>query len=336
MTGSLNHTTADGGHNHHNARTGAWWEGGITESTGDDGSNFNCLESLIDEAAQPPSPTGELHLKPGQYDPVGNMDGDIDYRVGDLVQIYNRTAGSIVLEAFVTSVEREEVKSTHRDCSTHYPGGALGRIRAWQDHLLRGKDEERAAEAQGRGYDSGSISAPYSPGSGEFPRVGASPDAAPATVVHLDRTIPADLTGPSAGYIQVFNWNRTATQLAVRNMTLRNTRRVGLLLHGQQVLVQDVLFEGLGGGAVEAWPDPAAGPGLRSALVANSTVTDVCQLNRVAAPVWLASFSRNNSRVHGDIAVRGCAFDTGPGSDALLWDVEGGVLENNSAVRCEA
>lgn len=40
--------TADGGHNHHNARIGAWWEGGITEATGDDASNFNSLESGID------------------------------------------------------------------------------------------------------------------------------------------------------------------------------------------------------------------------------------------------------------------------------------------------
>jgi len=43
-------------------------------------------------------------LLPGAYDPIGRLDGDIDYMAGDIVQVFNRTSGSIVVEGTVLSV----------------------------------------------------------------------------------------------------------------------------------------------------------------------------------------------------------------------------------------
>ena len=38
--------------------------------------------------------------------------------------------------------------------------------------------------------------------------------------------------------------------------------------------------------------------------------------------------------MHSDVAVTNCTFDTGPGSDLQLWDVDGGFVGNNTALRC--
>eukprot|EP00054_Salpingoeca_dolichothecata_P015250 m.87441 g.87441 ORF g.87441 m.87441 type:complete len:666 (+) comp21401_c0_seq4:1-1998(+) len=133
---------------------------------------------------------------------------------------------------------------------------------------------------------------------------------------------------------QVFNQRRTCDQLVVRGLTIRNGRRVGLLVHGKRALIENNSFEGLGGGFVEAWNDPAEGFATHSYIIRNNKVKDINQLDRVAAPIWTTIFGQADTQYHQDFLITNNTISSGPGSTFLLSRINGVDLRNNTITRC--
>ena len=70
-------------------------------------------------------------------------------------------------------------------------------------------------------------------------------------------------------------------------------------------------------------------------------MTDVCQLDRVAAPIWTNVECPKTAKAvsaasHTDLQIEGNVFDTGPGSTLLLNDITGVVVTANSITRCSS
>jgi hypothetical protein len=94
----------NGGHNHHNARTGPWVEGCLFENTGDDVCHINgylmsvlrqpALDRLVFSCNQP-------------YDQYGQQ-AHLDLRPGDRLAFYQRSAGRLLAEAKVVSASAAE------------------------------------------------------------------------------------------------------------------------------------------------------------------------------------------------------------------------------------
>lgn len=163
------------------------------------------------------------------------------------------------------------------------------------------------------------------------------------TVVKLDGPVgkitPGKINDPkglNASVTQVFNFNRTSNQFVFRSNTVRNGRRVGILYKGYRSWIENNTFTGLGGGALESWNAPYEGLCSRGVLFRNNTVTDVCQLDRGAAPLWTQSFSTatDGPPCFYDYLVSGNTFNTGPGPTVLLDDIVDAAFMDNDFTIC--
>jgi len=140
----------------------------------------------------------------------------------------------------------------------------------------------------------------------------------------------------NASVTQVFNFNRTSNQFVFRSNAVRNGRRVGVLYKGYRAWVGNNSFTGMGGGALELWNAPFEGLCARTVLFRGNTVTDVCQLDRTAAPIWTIGFDvpPGGSPCHHDLLVADNSFDTGPGPALLLSDVDATAVVGNAFTLC--
>merc|ERR1712070_275677 len=106
------------------------------------------------------------------------------------------------------------------------------------------------------------------------------------------------------------------------NNHVSNGRRVGVLYKGDRALIEKNRFEGLGGGAVECWNAPVEGLCASSIIIEGNVAKDVCQLDRRAAPIWIAAQPSGASPTcHRDVSIRGNKFDTGPDPVFSINDV---------------
>lgn len=165
----------------------------------------------------------------------------------------------------------------------------------------------------------------------------------PLVLVTLDAPVGPGLVfghaNSNRSVTQVYSFNCTSNQFVFRKNRVRNGRRVGVLYKGYRSWIDSNSFEGLGGGALELWNAPVEGLWAHSVLFRNNTVTDVCQLNRAAAPVRTTVIRPRTATAvvpasHTDLRIDGNVFDTGPGSTLLLNDIAGVVVTANSITRC--
>lgn len=89
----------NGGHNHHNARTGPWVEGCSFENTGDDTCHINGYLMTVDRQPEPDVLVINLRQP---YDHYG-VDAELDIRPGDRLALYHTTRGRLLSEARVVS-----------------------------------------------------------------------------------------------------------------------------------------------------------------------------------------------------------------------------------------
>ena len=109
-----------------------------------------------------------------------------------------------------------------------------------------------------------------------------------------------------------------------------------MLYKGWRSWIDSNVFTGLGGGALEMWNAPYEGLFAQSVLFRNNTVRDVCQLARVAAPIWsfAAADSAARARSHSDLVIEQNVFDSGPGPVFLLGDVADVIIRSNKITHC--
>jgi hypothetical protein len=161
--------------------------------------------------------------------------------------------------------------------------------------------------------------------------------SSPTARVTLDAAVGPGLNASSTS---VFNFNRTSNQFVFRKNVVRNGRRVGVLYKGYRAWVDSNEFVGLGGGALELWNDPPPGcqEGLfaQTVLFRNNSVRDVCQLERIAAPVWTQAFGSSDAAAgsHSDLLIAESTFDTGPDPVFRLSDVADVKITGNVITHC--
>jgi len=170
--------------------------------------------------------------------------------------------------------------------------------------------------------------------------VNVSTPSLDGSVVQLDKPLAHLITlgvigSPfNASVTQFFNRDRGANQFVFRNNTVENGRRVGVLAKGVGGLIEDNVFRGLGGGGVELWNCPYEGLCAEDYTIRRNTIHDVCQLDRDAAPVWSMALSSSKSYCHHNLSITDNHIESGPGTEVLLTDVEGGLVQGNTVVRC--
>ena len=94
----------NGGHNHHNARTGPWVEGCLFENTGDDVCHIN---GYLMSVLRQPAPDRLVFSCNQPYDQYGAQ-ARLDLRPGDRLVFYQRSAGRLLAEAKVVSATPAE------------------------------------------------------------------------------------------------------------------------------------------------------------------------------------------------------------------------------------
>lgn len=159
------------------------------------------------------------------------------------------------------------------------------------------------------------------------------------TLVVLDHSPGPIQTGSIGGNFdphvtQVYNFNSSSGQFVFRRNTVRNGRRVGVLAKGHRALIEDNVFQGLGGGAVELWNAPYEGLCATQYVIRNNIVNDTNQLNRVAAPIWTQTFPNGGEFCHHDIGIYNNTFAVGPGSTFLIADTKHAHISSNNITRC--
>jgi hypothetical protein len=94
---------------------------------------------------------------------------------------------------------------------------------------------------------------------------------------------------------------------------------------------------GCGGGAIELWNAPYEGLCAHDYLIRNNVVNDTNQLDRTAAPIWIAAFGGGVTaeQCHSNIHIINNSFFVGPGSTFLFGQVENVTIEENDILRCE-
>lgn len=91
----------NGGHNHHSARTGVWVEGGVWENAGDDTLHVSGLAMTVVE--QPDATHFVLQATwPDRFAQAHG--GDLGVRAGDLLQVWQRSAGQLLATLAVLAV----------------------------------------------------------------------------------------------------------------------------------------------------------------------------------------------------------------------------------------
>jgi hypothetical protein len=94
----------NGGHNHHNARTGPWVEGCVFENTGDDTCHIN---GYLMTVKHQPAPDRLVINRRQPYDQYG-FEAALDVRPGDRLVFYHTNQGRLLAEARVVSCQAGE------------------------------------------------------------------------------------------------------------------------------------------------------------------------------------------------------------------------------------
>jgi hypothetical protein len=136
---------------------------------------------------------------------------------------------------------------------------------------------------------------------------------------------------------QLFDETRTANRLVFRHNTVLNGRRVALLAKGSRALIEHNLVEGTGGGAVELWNAPYEGLCAHDYVIRHNVWTDVNQLDRTAAPLWIIAFANGAEAdyCHTNVQVYNNTISSGPGPVFLVSQVANLTITNNTVTRCQ-
>ncbi len=128
---------------------------------------------------------------------------------------------------------------------------------------------------------------------------------------------------------QVFDASRTCNQFVFRNNTIRNGRRIGVLAKGLGGLIENNIFEGLGGGAVEFWNAPFEGLGATDYVVCVNLIRDCGLLSRDDAAIWATIFKTGGDKLHRNLLIADNDIAGFSGPAILLNDTENAVVSGN-------
>ena len=166
----------------------------------------------------------------------------------------------------------------------------------------------------------------------------------------LDVTLDADIEGITPGRIRpakgpayaatennsvtgLFNASRACNQFVFRNNVARNSRRVGVLAKGDGGLIENNLFENLGGGGVEFWNAPFEGLAAENYVVRNNRMVNCLRLRRKHAAIWCVAFRPGGSRIHRNLLIEGNEIVGARWPAVDVGDAENVVFRNNRIVR---
>jgi hypothetical protein len=127
----------------------------------------------------------------------------------------------------------------------------------------------------------------------------------------------------------VYNASRMCNQTVFRNNTVRNGRRIGVLVKGAGGIVENNLFENMGGGGVEFWNAPFEGLAAENYVVRNNRIIDCGRLNRRHAGIWAILFNTGNDQLHRNLLIEKNEISGFSGPGISLSDVNGVVVRNN-------
>ncbi len=139
------------------------------------------------------------------------------------------------------------------------------------------------------------------------------------------KKIPADDT-----VTQVFDASRTCNQFVFRNNTVRNGRRIGVLVKGRGGLIENNTFEGLGGGAVEFWNAPFEGLGAVDYVVRGNQIRTCCLVKREHAAIWATMFKTGGDRLNRNLLIADNNISGCPAPAILLRDTQCALVVGNS------
>lgn len=256
----------NGGHNHHNARTGPWVEGGVFENPGDDTCHVNGYAMGIERQLKPDTLRLFKHQPYDQF----SAEASLDMRAGDLLLFFSEQQGKVLAERRVASVR---VESKWVDVTLDVPleGISVGRL---------------------------------------------NPKGGNAVVENQSLT-------------QIFNAGRMCNQFVFRNNVCRNGRRVGVLAKGVGGLVENNLFENLGGGGVEFWNAPFEGLAGVNYVVRGNRIRNCGRLRREHAAIWATVFKTGAERLQRNLLIADNEIVNFAGPAILLRDAERVVIRDN-------
>jgi len=145
----------------------------------------------------------------------------------------------------------------------------------------------------------------------------------------------AHAAADNAAITHLFNAGRSCNQFVFRNNTARNGRRIGVLAKGDGGLIENNLFEGLGGGGVEFWNAPFEGLGAENYVVRNNRIVHCLRLRRKHAAIWCIAFRPGGSRIHRNLLIEDNEIAGGGAPAADVGDAENVVFRNNRIRRPE-
>jgi hypothetical protein len=131
---------------------------------------------------------------------------------------------------------------------------------------------------------------------------------------------------------QVFDASRTCNQFVFRNNTVRNGRRIGVLAKGLGGLIENNIFAGLGGGAVEFWNAPFEGLGATDYVVRGNHIHNCGLLAREDAAIWATIFKSGVDKLHRSLLITDNEITGFPNPAILLRDVQSAVVRDNRIV----
>ncbi len=142
---------------------------------------------------------------------------------------------------------------------------------------------------------------------------------------------PAKKAG-HAEITEVYNASRMCNQFVFRRNTARNGRRIGVLAKGDGGLIEENVFENLGGGGVEFWNAPFEGLAAENYVVWRNRILDCGRLKREHAAIWATLFKSGGDKLHRNLLIAGNEISGFPGTAILLRDTRDAVLRDNRVV----
>ncbi len=128
---------------------------------------------------------------------------------------------------------------------------------------------------------------------------------------------------------QIFNMSRSCSQFVFRNNRVVAGRRIGVLAKGSGGLIENNVFEGLGGGAVELWNAPYEGAGAVNYVIRGNTIEGCCRIRRLDAPIWIQAFKSGGDRLHRNILIENNTVDGYDECAMLIRDADAVTVRRN-------
>jgi len=154
----------------------------------------------------------------------------------------------------------------------------------------------------------------------------------------LDVTLEGDVGAVAPGRLvkstvtRVFNASRMCNQFVFRNNIIRNGRRVGAIAKGENGLIENNTFEGLGAGGVEFWNSPNGGLAAAHYVVRGNRIRECSLLRDAHSAIFSSIYKTGGHRLHHDLLIEQNEISGCPSPMIRLRDLENTVVRHNQIV----